>query len=159
MKLPSGLVLEVTRTKFSEPKKILLADCQESVLIEQARVNAITVNQGGSGYTVAPAVTIDPPPAGDTARQALGSAILGIQEVSAIVVTDSGDGYATAPNVIITGGNGVGAVASATLDTVDFELDINGAIRTSTSIISDTARVLNLDIDNFVTPDLELKSI
>ena len=123
------------------------------------RVNAITVNQGGSGYTVAPAVTIDPPPAGDTARQALGSAILGIAgEVSAIVVTDSGDGYTTAPNVIITGGNGVGAVASSTLDTVDFELDINGAIRTSTSIISDTARVLNLDIDNFVTPDLELRA-
>ena len=43
------------------------------------------------------------------------------------------------------------------VDTVDFELDINGAIRTSTSIISDTARVLNLDIDNVVTPDLVLR--
>ena len=33
----------------------------------------------------------------------------------------------------------------------------NGAIRTSTSIISDTARILNLDIDNFVTPNPEFR--
>ena len=65
------------------------------------RVNAITVNQGGSGYTVAPAVTIDAPPAGDTARQALGSAILGIAgEVSAIVVTAVSYTHLTLPTIL-----------------------------------------------------------
>ena len=51
-------------------------------------------------------------------------------------------GYTTAPTVTISGGGGAGATATAVLDTVDYELDINGAIRTSTSIISDTARIL-----------------
>ena len=56
------------------------------------------------------------------------------------------------------GANAAGATADAVLDTVDFELDINGAIRTSTSIISDTARILNLDIDNFVTPNAAFRA-
>ena len=76
-----------------------------------------------------------------------------------IAVNNPGSGYTQIPDVTIVSndGNGGGAEAEAFRDTVDFELDINGAIRTSTSIISDTARVLNLDIDNFVTPDLELR--
>ena len=53
---------------------------------------------------------------------------------------------------------GFGASAEAFLDTIDFELDINGAIRTSTSIISDTANILNLDIDNLVTPDIKVRT-
>ena len=120
------------------------------------RVNNIEITAGGSGYTITPNVTIDPPPAGG--RQALATAFIFAGEVTSIAVNDSGDGYTSAPNVTITGGNGAGAAATAVLDTVEYELDINGAIRTSTSIISDTARVLNLDIDNFVTPDLNLRA-
>ena len=121
------------------------------------RVDTITVVTGGSGYTSIPTVNIDPPPAGGT--QALATAFVGINgQVSNVAVNDPGSGYTTAPNVTFSGGGGAGASATATLDTVEFELDINGAIRTSTSIISDTARVLNLDIDNFVTPDLELRA-
>ena len=92
--------------------------------------------------------------------QALASAFIFNGRVVNIAVNNPGSGYTQIPNVTIvsTGGNGGGAEArSSSRDTVDFELDINGAIRTSTSIISDTARVLNLDIDNFVTPDLELR--
>ena len=120
------------------------------------RVNSITVVSGGSGYTQDPTVTIDPPstPGG---VQALASAFRSAGSVVNIAINNPGSGYTSVPNVTITGGNGVGASATAELDTVDFELDINGAIRTSTSIISDTARVLNLDVDNFVTPDLELR--
>ena len=119
------------------------------------RVNNINVTAGGSGYTLAPLVTISAPPAGGT--QALASAFIFNGSVTSIAVNDPGSGYTTPPTVSITGGNGAGASAETELDTVDFELDINGAIRTSTSIISDTARVLNLDIENFVTPDLELR--
>jgi hypothetical protein len=120
------------------------------------RVNEITVTAGGSGYTTTPLVEIDPPPAGG--RQAQATAFIFAGEVTSIAVNDSGDGYTSAPLITITGGNGAGATAVSLLDTVDYELDINGAIRTSTSIISDTARVLNLDIDNFVTPDLNLRA-
>jgi len=120
------------------------------------RVNNIVVDTGGSGYTIAPTVTIDAPPSGGT--QALASAFIFNGSVVSIAVNDPGNGYTSPPNIVITGGNGAGAGATAVLDTVDYELDINGAIRTSTSIISDTARILNLDIDNFVTPDLNLRA-
>jgi len=39
-----------------------------------------------------------------------------------------------------------------------YELDIEGQIRTTTSIISDTARINNLDIDTIVNPQLNLKA-
>jgi len=120
------------------------------------RVESITVTNGGSGYSLLPTVTIGPPddPTGD---QAFASASIFNGQVSGILVNDSGSGYTTPPTVTITGGNGGGATAEAVLDTIDYELDINGAIRTSTSIISDTARILNMDVDNFITPDLELR--
>ena len=38
----------------------------------------------------------------------------------------------------------------------EFELDVNGQIRTTTSIISDTARINNLDIDTIVNPFLNI---
>ena len=47
--------------------------------------------------------------------------------------------------------------AEAFLDTVDFELDINGAIRTSTSIISHGENS-KPDIDNLVTPDAQYRA-
>ena len=39
-----------------------------------------------------------------------------------------------------------------------YELDVEGQIRTTTSIISDTARINNLDIDTIVNPRLNLKA-
>jgi hypothetical protein len=120
------------------------------------RIDRILVTSQGSGYTLQPTVTIAPPPAGGI--QALASAVISDGQIVAILVDNIGRGYLTAPAVNISGGNGQGAAAEAFLDTVDFELDINGAIRTSTSIISDTARILNLDIDNFVTPDAQFRA-
>ena len=120
------------------------------------RVNNIDITAGGSGYTLAPTVVIDPPPSGGT--QALASAFIFNGSVVSVAVNDPGNGYTTVPNIAFTGGNGAGAAATAVLDTVDFELDINGAIRTSTSIISDTARILNLDIENFITSDLNMRA-
>jgi len=121
------------------------------------RVNEITVTTGGSGYTTEPSVTIGAPNiAGGV--QALASAFIFNGQVVNIAINNPGSGYTSAPTVTITGGNGGGATATSVLDTVDFELDINGAIRTSTSIISDTARILNLDIDNFITPDTNFRA-
>jgi hypothetical protein len=120
------------------------------------RVNEVKIINGGFGYTTVPSVTIDPP-SDPNGTQALASAFIFNGQVVSIAINNPGSGYTTAPNVSISGGNGSGVQAEIFLDTVDYELDINGAIRTSTSIISDTARILNLDIDNFVTPDLVLR--
>jgi hypothetical protein len=121
------------------------------------RVERIVVTAGGSGYTTIPSVTLSPPNLSN-GRQALASAIVNNNQVVAIVVDDIGDGYSSAPSVSISGTTGAGATAQAFLDTVDFELDVAGAIRTSTSIISDTARILNLDINNLVTPDVNIRA-
>tara|TARA_B100000965_G_scaffold280302_1_gene238113 strand:- start:7788 stop:20381 length:12594 start_codon:yes stop_codon:yes gene_type:complete len=121
------------------------------------RVNVITITAGGAGYTTPPSVNITAPDI-TGGIQALASAFIFNGQVVNIAVNNPGSGYSTAPSVSISGGNGGGATATAELDTVDFELDINGAIRTSTSIISDTARILNLDIDNFITPDANFRA-
>lgn len=123
-----------------------------------SRVDTIKVLNGGSGYTTQPTVTISAP-TGDNPIQALASASLSPEgRVSGILIDNPGNGYTSKPAISIVGGGGLGATAEVFLDTVDFELDINGAIRTSTSIISDTARILNLDIDNLVTPDAQYRA-
>ena len=120
------------------------------------RINNIDVVSGGSGYTTQPSVEVGPPQlSGGITAQA--SAFIFNGQVVSIAVNNPGSGYNAAPTVTLSGGGGTGATATAFLDTVDFELDINGAIRTSTSIISDTARILNLDIDNFITPDANFR--
>ena len=40
----------------------------------------------------------------------------------------------------------------------EFELDVEGQIRTTRSIISDTVQILNLDIDTIVNPALNLRA-
>ena len=147
----------------SNEKEVLRAQLDSATTLPRVginrtgnRIDRIVVDNQGSGYTVQPTVTLSAPPSGGV--QALASAVISDGSVVAILVDNIGRGYLTAPSVTITGGNGLGASATAFLDTVDFELDINGAIRTSTSIISDTARILNLDIDNFVTPDAQFRA-
>jgi hypothetical protein len=147
----------------SNEKEVLRAQLDSATTLPRVginrtgnRIDRIVVNNQGSGYTVQPTVTLSSPPNGGV--QALASAVISDGKVVAILVDNIGAGYVTAPSVTITGGNGQGASADAFLDTVDFELDINGAIRTSTSIISDTARILNLDIENFVTPDAQFRA-
>ena len=121
------------------------------------RVERIDVDLGGTGYVQAPSVLVAEPDLPGGIR-ALASAELTAGSVTRILVEDPGDGYSQPPVVTITGATGAGASATAVLDTVDYELDINGAIRTSTSIISDTARILNLDIDNFVTSNAQFRA-
>ena len=53
------------------------------------RVNNINVTAGGSGYTIAPTVVIDPPPSGGT--QALASAFIFNGAVVSVAVNDQGN--------------------------------------------------------------------
>ena len=124
------------------------------------KVEKITVTAPGQGYTTTPSVTLSAPdlPLDEGGIQATASTIPTVGAIVAIVVDNPGFGYLTPPTVTISGGNGIGAQAEAFLDEIAYEFDVNGAIRTSTSIISDTARILNLDIDNFVTADAKFRA-
>lgn len=72
------------------------------------------VTLGGSGYTVAPAVTFSAAPTGGTT--ATGTSVLLNGAVSQIQVTNGGSGYVTAPTVTIAPPSaGVTATATATI--------------------------------------------
>lgn len=74
--------------------------------------DSVTVIEGGSGYTVAPTVTVT----GTATRQAeLVASINTSGEVIAITVVDPGAGYTVTPTITITEGNGEGARAKAVM--------------------------------------------
>lgn len=78
-------------------------------------LTAITVTDGGSGYTGSPTVTISAPDAmGVGWVQATATATLMGGSVSSITITNPGTGYVTTPAVTITG-TGTGATATAAL--------------------------------------------
>ncbi len=92
-------------------------------VIPDVRVRSVAVNNGGSGYTSAPTVTIAAPGGGGT--QATGTATINADgEVNGIAVTNEGSGYASVPAVSFAGGAGSGAEATASLNAyIDFGTD------------------------------------
>jgi len=121
------------------------------------RVDSINVLTAGSGYSSQPSVNIAPPTLVGGIQAIASASTDNFGRITGIQIDNPGDGYEFPPQILIEGGGGQGGTAQAFLDTIDFELDVNGAIRTSTSIISDTANILNLDINNLVTPDLKVR--
>jgi hypothetical protein len=81
-------------------------------------LTTIRVTNGGSGYTVAPTVTIDSPKSG---TQAKATAVVSGGAVTAIKITDGGSGYTSVPSVTIdsstTGGSGATAIVPTILYT------------------------------------------
>lgn len=78
----------------------------------QDGVTAITISNGGSGYTEAPTVTLAGGGGGSGAT-AQATVVGGV--ITKITVTNAGMGYTEAPTVTITGGNGTGATATASV--------------------------------------------
>lgn len=74
-------------------------------------LEAVSVDEGGSGYTEAPEVVFT----GGDGYGAAATATIESGAVTAITVTKAGYGYTEAPTVSFTGGGGTGATASATL--------------------------------------------
>lgn len=80
---------------------------------------AISLADGGSGYTSAPAVAIT----GGGGSGAAATAIVSGGEVTGFNITNPGSGYTTAPTIALTGGGGADASATAVLgDGDDFVL-------------------------------------
>ncbi len=67
----------------------------------------LSLTDGGTGYTVAPTVSI----AGGGGTGATATASIAAGAVTGFTLTNVGSGYTSAPTVSITGGNGTGATA------------------------------------------------
>ena len=108
-------------------------------------VREIVLNDDGSGYTSAPNVAISTAPFAAGNINATAVAITtqraGIFSIERIVLTNAGSGYTTAPLITITGGGGVGAAATAAIETsdfgiVDFTITNNGVGYAATPTVS-----------------------
>ncbi|NBV87388.1 MAG: hypothetical protein EBS01_14255, partial [Verrucomicrobia bacterium] len=76
--------------------------------LSNGSVGSLNLLTGGSGYSVAPTVTIF----GDAQVLATGSATIS-GPVSRVLVTSGGSGYSSAPTVSFSGGSGLGATGTA----------------------------------------------
>jgi hypothetical protein len=72
---------------------------------------AISLGDGGSGYTTAPSVAIT----GGGGTGATATAVIAGGEVTGFNITNPGSGYTTPPTIALTGGGGTGAAATAVL--------------------------------------------
>jgi hypothetical protein len=83
-------------------------------------VRQIFLNNDGYGYTSTPIVAIGTAPAGgiNAAAVAITTSKGGIRSVESIILTCAGAGYTIAPNITISGGNGIGAAATCSIETI-----------------------------------------
>lgn len=72
-------------------------------------VSAVTVTNGGTGYTTAPTVGFSG--GGGTGAAATAAVVAGI--ITAVTITNNGSGYTSAPTVAFTGGGGANGAATA----------------------------------------------
>ena len=72
-------------------------------------IQEVTINSGGSGYTVAPEVVVT----GECITQAQMTAVVIGGVVTEIIVDNPGSGYRTGATITLVGGNGTGAQAVA----------------------------------------------
>ena len=88
-------------------------------------LDSIAVDDGGAGYTSAPAVVIT----GGGGSGATATATVAGGVVTAVAVTAGGSGYTSVPAITFTGGSGAGAMATATLtDDPDDDNDFVGLL-------------------------------
>ena len=75
------------------------------------KVTGLSISNGGSGYQIAPSVTLSNPVSGTTAQAT--ATVSG--SVSSLNLTNAGSGYTSAPSVTFTGGGGSGATGTVNL--------------------------------------------
>ncbi len=88
-------------------------------------VSEIFLNNDGAGFTSPPVITFSPSPANDTTR-AIGilTTRANVTSIEKILVLNSGSGYVTPPTISFSGGGGIGAAATCSIQT-----GYNGVVR------------------------------
>jgi len=91
------------------------------VTINSGYIREIFLNNDGYGYTSRPVVAISTSPVGGDINNATAVAITtskgGIYSVERIYLTNAGAGYTVPPTITISGGGGVGAAATCSIET------------------------------------------
>ena len=88
-------------------------------IIGSGFIDKIYLNDDGSGYSSAPQVAISTDATSTTRATAVAITTVrgGVQSIERIVLTHAGKGYTTIPTISIIGGGGVGAAATASINT------------------------------------------
>ena len=136
-------------------------------------IREIVLNNDGSGYQSTPNVAITTAPTGvgnvNATAVAITTTRAGLFSIERIVLTNAGAGYTQAPLVIISGGGGVGAAATAAVEQsnfgiVDFTITNNGVGYAATPTVtivgastSPAAAEVNLLADNTIS-DILIKN-
>ncbi len=96
--------------------------------IAQGYVREIFLNNDGSGFTSVPTVAISTSPTGQVGDNATAVGVLttraNVTSIEKILMTNAGAGYTVAPTITISGGGGLGAAATCSI-----EPSLNGVIR------------------------------
>jgi hypothetical protein len=89
--------------------------------INSGYIRQIFLNNDGYNYTSAPIVAISTSPTGNVNHNATAVAITtnrgGSLSVESIVLTNAGVGYTTIPTITLSGGGGIGAAATCSIET------------------------------------------
>ena len=89
--------------------------------IAQGSIREIFLNNDGSGFTGTPIVSISTSPSSlnlsDAKAVAFTTERAGVRSVEKILLTNAGFGYTVAPIITITGGGGIGAAATCSINT------------------------------------------
>ena len=99
-------------------------------VVVNGSVTDIQVEEGGSGYTSSPLVSI----VGGGGSGASATAIITKGVVSNVLITDGGTGYTSQPTITIVGGGGQGATATAS---------VRGPIKSATLLTQGTSYTSN----------------
>ena len=89
--------------------------------VSSGYIKQIFLNNDGSGYTSNPVVAISSSPTGQSGDNATAVAITtargGVRSIETIYITNAGAGYTVPPTITISGGGGVGAAVTCSIET------------------------------------------
>ena len=115
--LPTSTSKNLANTVFFQDGERVTAT-GTAVLNTNDVVTGITLTSGGQNYTSAPTVTIaDPEPSIRATAVAISSCANNNCSVRNVYITNSGAGYTSIPNVLISDTTGIGATATAEINT------------------------------------------